>query len=224
MLVSHIGWDELLKTRSSVFVMEEEYRMQKATVETAPSSAALAPEGPVIHEDGTVEYPAGGATTNGNGKLGADENASTRAIVGQSIDPAHTPADQKPVAIGDEFDDTTSDTEGGESVEVEGFPGTDEKSEGTSEVVNGEAGADEAASTNGLAPTLDDAATLNSVERPSLVAMKEEGGDDDAKSALQQDYSFSNKRLCERWLDNLFMVLYEVSTLSSHPSYCVTSN
>src|SRR6266446_3647150 len=28
-LVSQIGWDELLKTRSAVFVMEEEYRMQK---------------------------------------------------------------------------------------------------------------------------------------------------------------------------------------------------
>ncbi|TFY80973.1 hypothetical protein EWM64_g3038 [Hericium alpestre] len=32
-LVSHIGWDELLKTRSAVFVMEEEYRMQKAQTE-----------------------------------------------------------------------------------------------------------------------------------------------------------------------------------------------
>jgi len=28
--VSNIGWDELLKTRSAVFVMEEEYRMQKS--------------------------------------------------------------------------------------------------------------------------------------------------------------------------------------------------
>ena len=27
----------------------------------------------------------------------------------------------------------------------------------------------------------------------------------------QESFSFSNKRLCERWLDNLFMVLYEVS-------------
>ncbi|KAM6492619.1 hypothetical protein JOM56_012343 [Amanita muscaria] len=29
-LVSQIGWDELLKMRSNVFVMEEEYRTQKA--------------------------------------------------------------------------------------------------------------------------------------------------------------------------------------------------
>ncbi|CAG8553576.1 15485_t:CDS:10 [Racocetra fulgida] len=32
-LVAKIGWDELLKCRSSVFVMEEEYRMQKAAEE-----------------------------------------------------------------------------------------------------------------------------------------------------------------------------------------------
>src|SRR5712691_7078072 len=37
-LVSHIGWDELLKTRSAVFVMEEEYRMQKAQVDIAAAS------------------------------------------------------------------------------------------------------------------------------------------------------------------------------------------
>lgn len=30
-LVSKIGWDELLKTRSVVFVMEEEYRLHKTT-------------------------------------------------------------------------------------------------------------------------------------------------------------------------------------------------
>jgi len=31
LLVSKIGWDELLKTRSVVFVMEEEYRLHKTT-------------------------------------------------------------------------------------------------------------------------------------------------------------------------------------------------
>jgi len=42
------------------------------------------------------------------------------------------------------------------------------------------------------------------------------GAEKDAKKAKepasplpQEPFSFSNKRLCERWLDNLFMVLYE---------------
>ena len=33
---------------------------------------------------------------------------------------------------------------------------------------------------------------------------------DGGQSPSQEPFSFSNKRLCERWLDNLFMVLYEV--------------
>lgn len=31
-----------------------------------------------------------------------------------------------------------------------------------------------------------------------------------SQGAGNESFSFSNKRLCERWLDNLFMVLYEV--------------
>lgn len=40
-LASKIGWDDLLKCRSQVFVMEEEYRMQKAKEDTQKSSTSL---------------------------------------------------------------------------------------------------------------------------------------------------------------------------------------
>jgi cobalamin biosynthesis protein CobT len=40
-LASKIGWDDLLKCRSQVFVMEEEYRMQKAKEDTQKSSASI---------------------------------------------------------------------------------------------------------------------------------------------------------------------------------------
>lgn len=43
LLVSQIGWDELLRCRSSVFVMEEEYRMQKAQEEDRVKSAPRTP-------------------------------------------------------------------------------------------------------------------------------------------------------------------------------------
>lgn len=36
-------------------------------------------------------------------------------------------------------------------------------------------------------------------------------GQSNEKDGDEDGLSFSNKRLCERWLDNLFMVLYEVS-------------
>lgn len=40
-LASKIGWDDLLKCRSQVFVMEEEYRMQKAKEDTQKSSTSI---------------------------------------------------------------------------------------------------------------------------------------------------------------------------------------
>ena len=47
------------------------------------------------------------------------------------------------------------------------------------------------------------------IEKPAQVAG--EGEQNEASPALAQElFSFSNKKLCERWLDNLFMVLYEV--------------
>lgn len=193
-LVSHVGWDELLKTRSIVFVMEEEYRMQKvqadlksAGVETTNGGktprtpgAANSANG-VIHEDGTVEY----GEVNGNEKrrsdASADDDASTRAFVGQSIDAQKengpdTPDAEKPFTPGP----TAAAHEG---IEIN----------------------EEDAETSTLATRAD-------VERPSIAATAKDESDaqGDGQDVLAQDYSFSNKRLCERWLDNLFMVLYEV--------------
>ncbi|KAK0549843.1 bud site selection protein [Tilletia horrida] len=59
-LVSAIGWDELLKCRSAVFVMEEEYRMQKAGGPTSPGEDG-------VPSDGLADAGAGinGGTPNG---------------------------------------------------------------------------------------------------------------------------------------------------------------
>lgn len=46
-----------------------------------------------------------------------------------------------------------------------------------------------------------------------------------AAVAEKEPFSFSNKRLCERWLDNLFMVLYEVRFFSQFlPFHAVVLN
>lgn len=66
------------------------------------------------------------------------------------------------------------------------------------------------------------ATAADTLERPVQAAAGDDeadvtGAEKDAKKAKepasplpQEPFSFSNKRLCERWLDNLFMVLYEV--------------
>lgn len=114
LLVSKIGWDELLKTRSTVFVMEDEYRSQHK----ASKSVTLEGNGPSSSQDGRS--------------------------------PVHTPSDIPTIRI---------------------------SSESSRVGPNG-----------------------HQLERPELAQVEE-----DPSSPLEQNSAFSNKRLCERWLDNLFL-------------------
>ncbi|KAJ5047173.1 uncharacterized protein L3040_003015 [Drepanopeziza brunnea f. sp. 'multigermtubi'] len=120
-MTAKIGWDQLLRIRSNVFVMEEEYRSEKQPT-----------QGPPINGD-------------------------------------------------DQSDDEKS--------------------------VNGESTAPTLVAENGvLGPAAD-----RTVEKPSHTVTPEEakGGIEDAEATEEQLSRFNNKRLCERWLDSLFMVLYE---------------
>ncbi|PVH77544.1 chaps-domain-containing protein [Cadophora sp. DSE1049] len=120
-MTAKIGWDQLLKIRSNVFVMEEEYRSEK--------------------------QPAQGPPING--------------------------------------DDHTDD---GKSV-------------------NGESTAPTLVAENGVVGASAD----KEVEKPPHTITPEEvkGGNEDSEATEEQLSRFNNKRLCERWLDSLFMVLYE---------------
>jgi hypothetical protein len=128
LLVSKIGWDELLKTRSAVFVMEEEYRLHKNT-------------------------------TN---ELDATDDASTTAIrspAEPSTQP-NTPSDIPTIRISSESDRV--------------------RPNGKHEPV---------------------------LEKPELAQANENPGSPMPMTANGEEVvsAFSNKRLCERWLDNLFL-------------------
>lgn len=132
-ITKKIGWDQLLKIRSQVFVMEEEYRHEKQ-----------APQNP-------------------------SRNASTVAI--RSTD---TPQ---------------MNGNSGETEETPSNPDTDD-------MTNGEAEAASEIPKPSISIT-----TRSGVESPQ----PQPPGDPSHQSYTQ----FQHKRLCERWLDNLFMVLYE---------------
>jgi tetratricopeptide (TPR) repeat protein len=142
-ITKKIGWDQLLRIRSQVFVMEEEYRHEKQHI-----------------------------TQHGGSKT-----ASTTALR------SPTPTTQ-----------TNGDAHG----EVE------ETSESEDEQAsNGE-------------PSASAAATVEeSLVKPQHTVASEEvkAGSEDPPTTTSkpaENYThFQNKRLCERWLDNLFMVLYE---------------
>lgn len=207
-LVSKIGWDELLKTRSVVFVMEEEYRLQKAQ---SPHGRQDSASQHVIHEDGSVlpskQRPTSQTTTlvaDANG--GADDDASVRAV---KESPTRSP--QVSLAAND-IPTIRISTESDGDREREAAANEEEQRDGQKEE-NGEEGSegseDEVSKgVNGATPIVHD-----TLEKPSQAAADNSSGAEDAPPApasAVDAFSFSTKRLCERWLDNLFMVLYEV--------------
>ena len=123
MITKQIGWDRLLRVRSQVFVMEEEYRQER---QGGPRP--------------TIMNLANGGASPGPTEDGASPSASTTAINGTES-PLSKP---------------------GQAVPNEGAHAGGENAEAA-----------------------------------------EPDADDDTY------VSFRHKRLCERWLDNLFMVLYE---------------
>lgn len=186
-LVSKIGWDELLKTRSGVFVMEEEYRMQKVQTESRTSM-------PAIHEDGTVTTP----PAKTSAPASADDDASTRGVVSRSSS----------AAAGD-AGPSQSDLDVNEVPTIKISTESDRERERA-------ALRDSGVKLNGDSESKEE----HGLERPEQAASAPEventgeegaaaGGSSTNANANADGFSFSNKRLCERWLDNLFMVLYE---------------
>ncbi len=179
-LVSQIGWDELLKTRSAVFVMEEEYRMQKAQVDIAA----------VARDDAD-----------------ADDDASTKGVHASTsasqIDSPTSSASQSPTL---EF---VNDTE----ITIPTIRISTESAREETLRAQKAATAAAAATVNGV-ENINGEPVPEGLQQPVQAAAGEGNGENKDASGPggQESFSFSNKRLCERWLDNLFMVLYEVSS------------
>lgn len=149
-ITAKIGWDQLLKIRSQVFVMEEEYRSEKQTV---PGSAAAS-----THNASTVALHSPSPKTNG-------------------ITPAET------------------------SSEVQHDGETASMATATTVV----------AEENGDGPRSAALESDGSLEKPHHTVTSEEvkAGNEESSASPTSYTQFRHKRLCERWLDNLFMVLYE---------------
>lgn len=150
-MTAKIGWDQLLKIRSTVFVMEDEYRSER--LDTAQQAHA--------------------------------RNASTDGLRGTPD--ATTNGDQ-------------TDEEDEEKKEAKKEAKTEEKTEAKTDDADPSA----PAITNGKGEE-------HSVEKPThTIDPGEVKADGDTSATTDEHLSrLNNKRLCERWLDSLFMVLYE---------------
>lgn len=274
-LVAKIGWDELLRCRSQVFVMEEEYRAQKATREG-------------ISTPNTPAIQTGDRMTRNGGPFESDDNASTTAIAESTVeevgqvnnmaDKAGTTANgndlhttnEATVTSGDELtnkidkiglsesEDSTSQsiptikvsTESEreqERIDLKGFIKAQNVKEGgrstegdavetvheAQKILDAEAEVPSVivdapplekpaiAQSQGVNHTRADSLTHGSESVSAVVptvlngtngtdsAQEHHEQNDTTVAVMNSNFSFSNKRLCERWLDNLFMVLYE---------------
>lgn len=226
-IVAQVGWDELLRTRSEVFVMEEEYRMQKQLQE----------RGAPPEYDESAEHE-----TDQNG---ADDNASTHALR-SSVPGSHRPDSPGAPSQSIQRTQANGSISPADDRQLQRWPEPPaspipeirisehtEEDEQAASKEDGELHTHAAendtqkSSMNGPAPGVDKPATTHLSEahdaQEDSIA-KEAGGatsgfdesgrnsesSKDAEKSSSSRPSLVDKRLCERWLDNLFMVLYEV--------------
>ncbi|KAI8353278.1 Chs5p-Arf1p-binding proteins-domain-containing protein [Choanephora cucurbitarum] len=203
-LVSKIGWDDLLKCRSQVFVMEEEYRMQKAKEDTQKSSVSIH-EQPQTYND--VKQPASASSEE------SEEKPSSEVTKGDAEHQENNETQNEEESKDEGDKDDENKDEGDETTEDKAEEGKDEEEKKETEEV--------AEQMENIDLNAEDSATAVKVEHTPLerpVQAAEDNSKSDAKDEQPMttpnpsdgvNFSFSNKRLCERWLDNLFMVLYE---------------
>ncbi|GAA5987821.1 hypothetical protein JCM10908_007229 [Rhodotorula pacifica] len=197
-LVSLVGWDELLKCRSQVFVMEEEYRAHRAA--DGPAESPLVPNGATGAAGNAEEMEGPGPLA-----LATDDEASEKApsVKEPEKDDEEAVPSIPTIAVngqtedGEQVDDSSAaaiptikvSTESDGEREREELKRFEESEAGRKarEVVGKPNQAKQAPEEDGESGSNVDAAAV------------------EGKSSS----TIQNKRLCERWLDNLFMVLYE---------------
>ncbi|CAJ0632902.1 16296_t:CDS:10 [Entrophospora sp. SA101] len=204
LLVAKIGWDELLKCRSSVFVMEEEYRMQKAAEEERKHQKT---------------YTTATKTTTKTADVTTTKNEIVEKLSLPSTNNDNIVSDDKELSdkkekASDNSNDDTNNVNDDDTTTASNFSTAISKSDDEKND-NDENDQQSVNSENLEEVDLDDDKTVvttksqqqSSEDKPENQQIE----DSSNKDTLKKEYSFSfnNKRLCERWLDNLFMVLYE---------------
>ncbi|GHJ83853.1 hypothetical protein NliqN6_0255 [Naganishia liquefaciens] len=200
-LVTQVGWDDLLRTRSSVFVMEEEYRKHKTSKSVDGSAGHQTPQTDGQDEASTRAIRSAG--TQGEASSGRTGYGDAQLEVSRSPIPT--------IRISSESDHEREKAASQASNGKVNPPSTIQEE---SEVAGqGEAEPEVPIS---HAQTPEPAHTAaETFPEPQHAANGDAKGKQKAtlkledETAEESELSFSNKRLCERWLDNLFMVLYE---------------
>ncbi|KAL2913058.1 bud site selection protein [Polyrhizophydium stewartii] len=178
-IVAKVGWDDLLKVRSQVFVMEDEYRIHRAIVEESQKSE---------NESGSDDERDGDATgATGSRDDDLDVPAKSAPARGRSQSPNHSDVEAMETINLDDGDMTSA------------YRTQQPRGNSTSPSRSNKNTIDE----------LMKRASLESHDSPQSKSTPRRGRAPNPRSQGHRvSFSFKHKRLCEKWLDNLFMVLY----------------
>jgi hypothetical protein len=207
-LVTQVGWDDLLRTRSSVFVMEEEYRKHKTSRSVDGSAGQQTP-----HADGNDEASTRGIRSPGVAQT-SEANSGRTGYGDAQLEVSRSPIPTIRISSESDHERESAATQAQANGKVHPPSTIQEENEAGQgenaaepEVPISHAQTPEPAHT-AAEPFPEPAQAVNGdVKGKQKATLKLE----DDETAEESELSFSNKRLCERWLDNLFMVLYEVS-------------
>lgn len=215
-IVRKIGWNKLLQYRSSVFVMEEEYRIQRSSMEKK--------------NEETEQNPTFSQTTEnkieqemGNSPIGSSHNQNEEDKKPEDSSPKETnkengETEQENKPIDETIDHDNKDDEDDldskmEEISLSSDVHDDKDTGNTNDTEKGNSPLETIKEVNNTTPKHEDSSSnMNEMKK---VKEKEQSNEVKLVSEKEEDsnkfsqYSFKNKRLCERWLDNLFMVLYE---------------
>ncbi|GAA5965522.1 hypothetical protein JCM3765_007363 [Sporobolomyces pararoseus] len=211
-LVSQIGWDELLKCRSQVFVMEEEYRMHRAQDMTGDSPMAPPKDGEGDDESVKEGFGPLAIATDEESDSGSirrrDDNSTPTQTTAAAVSspPVSLPPNGVPIIA------VNGETSDGEQV----VPDSDDDQPGIPTIkVSTESDGEREREELKKFEASEEGRKAREIEKPGQAKQEDEKENDEntaADTAAAKDGAgngLENKRLCERWLDNLFMVLYE---------------
>jgi hypothetical protein len=159
-MTAKIGWDQLLKIRSNVFVMEDEYRTEKQEVGPAVPTKR-GPSTDVLR--GTPEPTTNGEQSDDDSSESESKPTDTDTTAQTSVSNGDGGDVEKPTTVADPGEKT------GENVSLQSL-------------------------------------VFNHLLFAIFTDINWQGTATEPEEHLSR---LNNKRLCERWLDSLFMVLYE---------------
>ncbi|KAJ3225880.1 hypothetical protein HDU81_007605 [Chytriomyces hyalinus] len=229
-IVSKVGWDELLKFRSKVFVMEEEYRIHRALVEESQKEAQI------VKDDEERESADARSTekelpaTKNHAEEPVQRLVKAQVAVNGVVEPEDADVEEDNTSIQEqekksntnERDKSSSPRKGEsrlEELERENFESIRLTPEPEVLLTPGEDGKRGLSIDEMLRRASGDAKALGDDEDKNAEAGIDSMGSVEGHRELTStpnprpkrtpiNFTFRNKRLCEKWLDNLFMVLY----------------